>query len=142
MRCRWWAAVLLALAAALAQAGEPPDLDERAAQLTAQLRCPVCENQTLLDSQSELAVQLRGEVRRQLSQGATEAQVRDFMVQRYGDQVLYQPPLKPSTWLLWAGPLLLLLAAAATLAVLWRHRPPLQDDAPAAPPSPTPAARP
>lgn len=98
------------------------DLDEHVNRLTSELRCLVCQNQTIADSQATLAVQLKNEVRQQLAHGATDAQVRDFMVQRYGDFVLYRPPVKGATWLLWAGPALL-LALGATLAGLhWRER--------------------
>ena len=98
------------------------DLDEHVNRLTSELRCLVCQNQTIADSQAALAVQLKNEVRQQLAHGATDAQVRDFMVQRYGDFVLYRPPVNSATWLLWAGPALL-LALGATLAGLhWRER--------------------
>jgi cytochrome c-type biogenesis protein CcmH len=104
------------------RAQTPSDLDEHVNRLTSELRCLVCQNQTIADSQATLAVQLKNEVRQQLAHGATDAQVRDFMVQRYGDFVLYRPPVKGTTWLLWGGPALL-LALGATLAWLhWRER--------------------
>jgi len=77
--------------------------------LSAELRCLVCQNQSIADSNADLAVDLRRQIREQLSSGRSERDVRDFMVQRYGDFVLYRPPLKASTVLLWSGPLLLLL---------------------------------
>lgn len=107
--------------AALAQPGA--SLDERVNALSAELRCVVCQNQSLADSQAELAQDMKREVRAQLATGQSEAQVVDFMVQRYGDFVRYRPALQPSTWLLWAGPLLGLLAGAAVLARRLRHTP-------------------
>lgn len=89
-----------------AQAG----LEERVQSLSSELRCLVCQNQTVADSQAALALQLKAEVRRQLASGATDEAVRQFMVERYGDFVLYKPPLTPATWLLWLGPFLLFAA--------------------------------
>jgi cytochrome c-type biogenesis protein CcmH len=113
-----------------AGAATPTDaeLDARVHALSEQLRCLVCQNQTLADSNAELAVDLRRQVREQLRQGASDDEVKQYLVQRYGDFVLYKPPLKPLTWLLWFGPLLLL---GIVLAVLWRVR--ARRAAPAAP---------
>jgi len=86
------------------------ELDKRVAALAEELRCLVCQNQTLAESNAPLAVDLRNQVREQLAQGASEQQVRDFMVARYGDFVLYRPPFKATTLLLWVGPFCLLLA--------------------------------
>jgi len=99
------AAVLLCFAA-LAQADEA--LDRRVMNLAHELRCLVCQNQTLADSNAPLAVDLRNQIREQMAAGRSEQDVVDFMVQRYGDFVLYRPPLKASTLLLWAGPFLFL----------------------------------
>lgn len=99
-------------------------LDERTQRLSAELRCLVCQNQTIADSQAELAMQLKREVRQQLARGASDQQVRDFMVQRYGEFVLYRPPLNDATVWLWGGPVLLLVLGLG--AVGWqvlRHRP-------------------
>jgi cytochrome c-type biogenesis protein CcmH len=109
------------VAATLADQGDPA-LDEHVSRLTAELRCLVCQNQTIADSQAELAVQLKHEVRQQLAHGASDQQVRDFMVQRYGDFVLYRPPVNASTILLWVGPALLLLLGGGLLLVHWRER--------------------
>ena len=99
-------------------------LDRRVTALTQELRCLVCQNQTIADSQAPLALELRQRVREQLAQGATEHDVIDFMVQRYGDFVLYRPPLAPRTWLLWFGPAALACIGLLLLAaVLRRHRP-------------------
>jgi len=78
-------------------------------QLAEELRCLVCQNQTIADSDADLAIDLRNQVREKLSQGLSEKDVIDFMVQRYGDFVLYRPPVKSVTWILWFGPCLLLL---------------------------------
>ena len=86
------------------------DLDTRVHALSEQLRCLVCQNQTLADSNADLAVDLRRQIREQLRAGATEGAVKDYLVQRYGDFVLYRPPVKPLTYLLWFGPALLLMA--------------------------------
>ena len=85
------------------------DLDKRTAALAEELRCLVCQNQTLAESNAPLAVDLRKEMREQLAQGASEREVREFMVARYGDFVLYRPPFKASTVALWGGPLAFLL---------------------------------
>lgn len=89
------------------------DLDTRVHALSEQLRCLVCQNQTLADSNADLAVDLRRQIREQLRAGATDAAVKDYLVQRYGDFVLYRPPIKPLTYLLWFGPALLLVAVVA-----------------------------
>lgn len=112
-------ASLLALAllagAALAQ---DPALDKRVASLAHELRCLVCQNQTLADSNAPLAVDLRNQIREQLQGGASERDVIDYMVARYGDFVLYRPPLKATTLALWIGPFLLLFLGAL---LLWRR---------------------
>jgi cytochrome c-type biogenesis protein CcmH len=90
--------------------------------LASELRCLVCQNQTLADSQAPLAVDLRDEIREKMRQGASEREIVEYMVARYGDFVLYRPPLKPTTVLLWAGPLLLLLAGMATLLLRLARR--------------------
>src|SRR6202521_6113106 len=89
-------------------AAEDPILDKRVMQVATELRCLVCQNQTLADSNAPLAIDLRNQIREQLARGASERDVLDFMVARYGDFVLYRPPLKASTVLLWFGPFLLL----------------------------------
>jgi len=104
----------------LALAGTPvfaqnPELDKRVAALAEELRCLVCQNQTLADSNAPLAVDLRNQIREQLAKGASERDVREFMVARDGDFVLYRPPLKASTIVLWIGPFILLLAGAFLL---------------------------
>ena len=90
-------------------AAEDPALDKRVSALASELRCLVCQNQTLADSNAPLAVDLRNQIREQLKAGASEREVTDYMVARYGDFVLYRPPFKATTVLLWAGPFLFLV---------------------------------
>jgi cytochrome c-type biogenesis protein CcmH len=131
-------ALLLAawLVAASAQEARPmaddPALEARVLAIAAELRCLVCQNETIAASHADLAVDLRKQIRQQLQQGRSEAQILDFMVQRYGDFVLYRPPLKTSTWLLWGGPFALLVVALVVLRLNIRRRrvdtAPLRDD--------------
>ncbi|MDP5239201.1 cytochrome c-type biogenesis protein CcmH [Uliginosibacterium sp. 31-16] len=95
-------------------------VDARATRLEEQLRCLVCQNQSIAESQADLAMDLKRQVHEMLAAGKSEAEVRDFMVERYGDFVLYDPPLKTGTLILWLGPLLLVLGALA--AFFWRLR--------------------
>jgi len=76
-------------------------------KLSEELRCLVCQNQNIAESNADLAKDLRLEIYTMLSEGKTEDEIVDFMVQRYGDYVLYRPPFKPMTWLLWAGPIII-----------------------------------
>jgi cytochrome c-type biogenesis protein CcmH len=99
-----------------------PALEARVMALAAELRCLVCQNQTIADSHADLAVDLRAQIRTQLTQGRSEDEIRRYMTDRYGDFVLYRPPFKASTALLWAGPPLLLVAALAGLFVMLRRR--------------------
>ena len=121
-------AVLLAAMLATAQAKDAPDvagdpvLEARVMALGSELRCLVCQNQTIADSHADLAVDLRNQIRTQLQQGKSEDQIRDYMTARYGDFVLYKPPFKPTTAALWVGPPLLLLAALAGLFLMLRAR--------------------
>ncbi|WP_426323244.1 cytochrome c-type biogenesis protein [Pseudoduganella sp. R-43] len=97
-------------------------LDARTMALAEELRCLVCQNQSLADSHAPLALDLRQQIHQQLAQGRSEQQVVDFMVQRYGDFVLYEPPLNASTALLWFGPMLLLAAGFLTLRGFWKAK--------------------
>lgn len=118
------ASVLLLWIASLAGAAPASEgeLDARVHALAQQLRCVVCQNQTLADSNAELAVDLRQQIRQQLAGGADEQAVKDWLAQRYGDFVLYKPPLKPLTWLLWFGPgVLLIFVVAVLLRMRRRH---------------------
>lgn len=98
-----------------APAVDDPVLERRVMKLAAELRCLVCQNQTLADSSAPLAVDLRNQIRERMRAGATESDIVDFMVARYGDFVLYRPPLKATTVLLWAGPLLLMAIGLGVL---------------------------
>ena len=99
-----------------------PQLEARMLRITGELRCLVCQNQTIADSHSDLAADLRQEVREMLARGSTDAEVVRFMTDRYGDFVLYRPPLKPTTLLLWFGPGALLVGGLAGLVLLLRRR--------------------
>jgi cytochrome c-type biogenesis protein CcmH len=83
---------------------DSPEKEKVFHKLSEELRCLVCQNQNIAESNADLAKDLRLEIYTMLSQGKTEDEVVDFMVQRYGDYVLYRPPFKPLTWLLWLGP--------------------------------------
>lgn len=101
---------------------DSPEQRERFQKLVAELRCMVCQNESLADSDALLAQDMRDEILTMLKDGHSDDEIRDFLVQRYGDFVLYRPPMKPTTWLLWFGPLLLLAAGGVTLAVVIRRR--------------------
>lgn len=120
-------ALLLAWCAlAAAQVARPlaadPALEEQVLRIATELRCLVCQNETIAASHADLAIDLRNQIREQLKAGRSERQILDYMVERYGDFVLYKPPVKPVTWLLWGGPFVLLLAMAAWLWRLLRQR--------------------
>jgi len=114
---KWLLIAWLACAAA-----QDAQLERRVTDLAHELRCLVCQNQTLADSNAPLAVDLRNQIREQLAAGKSERDVVDFMVARYGDFVLYRPPLKASTVLLWAGPFAFLIAGFYFLARFLRRR--------------------
>ena len=97
-------------------------LEVRVMAVATELRCLVCQNQTIADSHADLAVDLRRQIREMLGKGDSERQVLDFMTARYGDFVLYRPPWKASTALLWLGPVLLLAGALGSLALVLRRR--------------------
>jgi cytochrome c-type biogenesis protein CcmH len=107
---------LFGMANTAAPLAADPVLERRLMTLAGELRCLVCQNQTLAESNAELAVDLRTEIREQMQRGATDQDVIAYLVARYGDFVLYRPPLKASTLLLWSGPGLLLLAGIGFLA--------------------------
>ena len=91
------------------------DFQEKVKSISAELRCLVCQNQTIADSNASLAVDLRNQVSRMLRQGKSEQEIKQYMVERYGDFVLYDPPVKERTWILWFGPFLLLVLVIAFL---------------------------
>lgn len=103
-------------------AAEDPAFERRVTAIAEELRCLVCQNQTIADSNADLAIDLKRQIREQLRAGRTDRQVVDFMVERYGDFVLYRPPLKATTAALWFGPLALGVIAVVTVVVLVRRR--------------------
>jgi cytochrome c-type biogenesis protein CcmH len=119
---------LLLASAVLARAGEAPGtapdpvLEQRVMAIAQELRCLVCQNQTIADSDADLAVDLRQQVREKLAQGMSDRDVSEFMVARYGDFVLYRPPVKHTTWLLWFGPFVLLAAGLMVLGLKLKRR--------------------
>ncbi|MFT3665365.1 cytochrome c-type biogenesis protein CcmH [Piscinibacter sp.] len=124
-------ALLLPLAATAkeaAPASDDPVLEARVMRIAAELRCLVCQNQTIADSHADLAQDLRNQVREMLKQGKSEAEILAYMTQRYGDFVLYRPPVKSTTTLLWFGPAVLLLGGVAVLFVVLRRRSRLPDE--------------
>jgi cytochrome c-type biogenesis protein CcmH len=105
-----------------APAAEDPVLEKRVIELATELRCLVCQNQSLADSNAPLAVDLRNQIRERMREGQSESQIVDFMVARYGDFVLYRPPVKGTTALLWFGPILLVAVGLVVLFVRLRRR--------------------
>jgi cytochrome c-type biogenesis protein CcmH len=117
--------IVLAQSAAAVQPDEilaDPKLEARAREIGKELRCLVCQNQSIDDSDAPLARDLRLLVRQRLVHGDSDAAVRQYVVARYGTYVLLKPPFEPETYLLWFGPLLLLGAGAATAYVFYRHQ--------------------
>ena len=114
--------LVLALSLAATAAFADDALDARLKSLESQLRCLVCQNQTLAESEAPLAADLRKEVRELAQSGKSDDAIRAYLVARYGDFVLYNPPVKPVTYLLWFGPFLLLAGGIAVWWVLLRRR--------------------
>lgn len=99
-----------------------PVIEQRLISISEEMRCLVCQNESLAGSRSDLANDLRREIRILISEGKTDDQIRSFMVERYGDFVLYRPPVKPITWLLWIGPFIILVIGIAGLLMYLRRR--------------------
>ena len=123
------AALLLAFSgAAMAQADEianpDPAVEARLKNLGEELRCLVCQNQTIADSNAPLALDLRNQIRTQVKQGKSDDEIRDYMTQRYGDFVLYKPPFKATTAVLWIGPFALVAVGALVFLFVVRRRKP------------------
>jgi cytochrome c-type biogenesis protein CcmH/NrfF len=114
--------IFLASGVAFSQAPQDAALEKRVQRLAEELRCLVCQNQSLADSNADLAVDLKNQVREKLKQGASEKDVINFMTERYGDFVLYRPPMKATTILLWFGPALLLIGGLIALFMRLRRR--------------------
>ena len=113
---------LPSLANDAAPAAADPVLEARMTRIASELRCLVCQNQTIADSNADLAQDLRRQVREMLTRGDDDTKIIQYMTDRYGDFVLYRPPVKSTTWLLWFGPALMLLAGFGTLVVVMRRR--------------------
>lgn len=107
-----------------------PELEKRVMDLSSHLRCLVCQNQTIADSNAELAIDLRNQVREKMQQGQSDQEILDYMVKRYGEFVLFNPLVKSTTWLLWFGPLLLLILGLGILIFNLRKRRKLMQHAP------------
>lgn len=116
---KWMLMLALAVLAWTASAADAPPaasdplVEKRVMALGSELRCLVCQNQTIADSHAELAVDLKNQIREMIAKGMSDKEIKDYMVQRYGDFVLYNPPVKGVTWMLWFGPFLLLLGGLA-----------------------------
>ena len=117
---------LCALAAASAKEATPlaedPVVEQRLIAISEEMRCLVCQNESLAGSRADLAQDLRRELREQIRQGKSDEEIKTYMVSRYGDFVLYRPPLKPVTWLLWGGPFLAMLLGLIALLRYLRRR--------------------
>jgi len=125
MRPGWLLAACLVVGNALAidvERLEDPALQQRYERLTRELRCLVCQNETIADSNAMLAADLRREVRAMMIAGHSDAEIRAFLTERYGDFVLYRPPVTTRTWLLWAAPALLLLGGFGVAALVITRR--------------------
>jgi cytochrome c-type biogenesis protein CcmH len=109
-----------ALAAIETYSFENTDQEKRYQSMIAELRCLVCQNQNLADSNADLAKDLRAQTHAMIIAGKADADIVDYMVERYGDFVLYRPPFKASTWLLWVGPFLILLIALIVFSLTIR----------------------
>ncbi|WP_022727801.1 cytochrome c-type biogenesis protein [Fodinicurvata sediminis] len=105
---------------------DDPALEARAKELSAEIRCVVCQSETIETSNAGMARDIRILIRERLAAGQDEDQIRDYLVSRYGDYILYRPPMKPSTWLLWFGPALVFVMGLAALLVYLRKRRPNQ----------------
>ncbi len=92
-----------------------PAQEQRFRALTTELRCPKCQNQTIADSNAPLSQDLRQRVYEMIQAGRSDQEIKDFMITRYGDFITYRPPFRPATWILWLGPVVLLLLAALGL---------------------------
>jgi cytochrome c-type biogenesis protein CcmH len=125
---RWLALLLLVLAVAAGWAkdavplADDPAVEQRLINIAEEMRCLVCQNESLAASRADLAVDLRKELREQIRQGRSDDEIREFMVSRYGDFVLYRPRVKPITWLLWAGPFVLMIGGIIALMMYVRRR--------------------
>lgn len=118
------------LAKEAAPLADDPAVEKRMIEISEELRCLVCQNESLAGSQADLAKDLREEVRGLIKSGKSDAEVKDFLVSRYGDFVLYRPQVKPITYALWAGPFVLLLIGIIVLVSFLRKRSKQVDEQP------------
>jgi cytochrome c-type biogenesis protein CcmH len=125
---KFWLTLLLAFQCVLPAYGnealplaEDPVVEKRLIGISAELRCLVCQNESLAGSRADLALDLRREIRTLIKDGKTDTEITDFMVSRYGDFVLYRPPVNRVTWLLWFGPFVLLIGAVVVLVRMVRQ---------------------
>ena len=119
------AALLLACNAVAKEAAplaDDPKVEARLTRIAEELRCLVCQNESLIASRAELAMDLKRQVRELIKAGKSDAEIREYMVQRYGDFVLYRPPVKSSTLLLWLGPFALMIAGFCVVWIFIRRR--------------------
>jgi cytochrome c-type biogenesis protein CcmH len=120
--------ICLLLLSGLARAENPADaaadaaLEPRLNRLAAELRCLVCQNQSLADSHAELAIDLKNQVRDMMRAGKSDDEIKTYLTERYGDFVLYRPPMRATTWLLWGGPFVLLVGGGFVLVRVLRRR--------------------
>ncbi|AWB33909.1 cytochrome c-type biogenesis protein [Orrella marina] len=117
----WWLAVFCLLNA-MPSLATSAELEKRMLGIAAELRCLVCQNESIAASRADLAVDLRQQIREQIQAGQTDDEIRTYMVERYGDFVLYRPPFKATTFLLWFGPMLLFFFGLTILMVSLRRR--------------------
>lgn len=101
---------------------EDPEIEQRMLTLTEELRCLVCQNETIAESRADFSNDMRREIRELIKANKTDEEIIEFLVDRYGDFVLYNPPLKSTTFLLWFGPLILFIAGSITLFIYLRRR--------------------
>lgn len=118
-----WVAAGAAVAKEAAPLISDPVIESRMAHLTSQLRCLVCQGQSIAESDSGFAHDVRSEIYKLMRQGKSDKEILDFLVQRYGDFILFTPPVKATTVPLWVGPIALLLIGGATLLIVLRRRP-------------------
>jgi cytochrome c-type biogenesis protein CcmH len=129
-RYKWTGVLALVLMASLGTVqakeavllAEDPLVEKRLVHISEELRCLVCQNESLASSRAELANDLREEVRKLIRQDKSDTQIKDYLVARYGDFVLYKPEVKPLTWVLWFGPFLLLALGVIGMALYLRQR--------------------
>ncbi|MFC4351856.1 cytochrome c-type biogenesis protein CcmH [Fodinicurvata halophila] len=103
---------------------DDPELEARAQELSEEIRCVVCQHESIETSNAGIARDIRILIRERLAAGQNEQQIRDYLVSRYGDYILFRPPMKPATWLLWFGPALVFAIGLAALATYLRKRRP------------------